>query len=220
MEVRWKWWSILVLKKGRWFRRNQNSRWSVEHAGPPSVLGMVGQELDATKSILKFQAKHFSTNPITKTTSWRSKASALGKMMKNLFGYIFYRISRAYFKYDGRKSYTAILGITLIQCVWLLAFIGLIARFFILPKDTKPYTSIIKTVGVVFFFLIVFINYKIYINKYNFYRSKYINEPSNQAKLHGLLIIISLILPWILIYYIANSNIGALWKWLPFFYRL
>ena len=50
---------------------------SSELTAASSITGVFATEMDITQSILKFQLKHFSVNPILNTTSWDSKASAL-----------------------------------------------------------------------------------------------------------------------------------------------
>jgi hypothetical protein len=126
--------------------------------------------------------------------------------MKDFFSYIYYRINESYFKWDGRKGFTSLLGVSMIQFMWPFVLLVLISKFTLEPTDLNRYGKAASYIGALIFFVIVFINYVVYNGKYNFYRSKWGNEERKKRIRKGILIVLLMAVPWILLPLIINSR--------------
>jgi hypothetical protein len=126
--------------------------------------------------------------------------------MKEFFGYIYYRINKAYFKWDGRAGFTSILGVSMIQFMWLFVLIVFVSKFYFLPGELEPYVKGIKYAALACLGVIILLNYITYNGKYNYYRSQWREEDRRQRITRGILIVLLMALPWILFPIIVNSR--------------
>ena len=108
------------------------------------------------------------------------------------FDYIYYRLTKFYFKWDGRTGGTGIVGVSMIQGVMLLnSFFFLYGQIYgILKRQMHPWEKWLIAVA---FFGIVYLNYRKYNGKYNKFRSYWKDESSFKRFIKGLMVIVSLI---------------------------
>ena len=91
--------------------------------------------------------------------------------MPFFFDYIYYRITKAYFKWDGREGISAIVAISVIQALLISCVAALAIRMVYARTDTAPYATVAGYFSVLILIsLIVFNRFK-YKQKYNKLRS-------------------------------------------------
>lgn len=112
------------------------------------------------------------------------------------FDYIYFRITQAYFKWDGRTGATAIIAITMVQTLILSDVSLFILRLFYSRNETKNFIFI-QWVALIISFVLLIYNYQKYSGKYNKLRFYWKDETRRVRIGKGFLVIVSLILPWI-----------------------
>jgi hypothetical protein len=117
--------------------------------------------------------------------------------MKFFFDYIYYRITKFYFKWDGRTGGTAIVAISIIQTLLLGDVVVFLTRLVLERNDTTPYSKTIACIFGGMLILFVIYNYRKYNGSYNKFRSFWKEETRIQKNIKGFLVIASLIVPWI-----------------------
>ncbi|PZQ98231.1 MAG: hypothetical protein DI539_29580 [Flavobacterium psychrophilum] len=120
--------------------------------------------------------------------------------MKNIidfFDYHYYRVAKFYFKRDGIGAITALISVTSVQ-VWVLINILLFVEGLFYNEIEKfKYYKVIYFVIVIGVFLY---NRNRYKNKYLDYRERWKNEDIKLKRNRGVIIIITIILAWSLIF--------------------
>ena len=117
--------------------------------------------------------------------------------MRFYFDYIYYRITQAYFKWDGRTGTTAIIGITMIQLLVLLDIFTVIIRIRYDRDESSSFVQTGKWIIIAVYIVLFILNYKKYSGTYNKLKSHWKNESKAKRFYKGLLVILSMILPWI-----------------------
>ena len=118
--------------------------------------------------------------------------------MKGFFwGYIYYRITQAYFKWDGRNGITAVLGVSMIQVLLSADLILIFLRIIFSRQQIAPYSKYMAYPIVIIFLIVAVINDFKYKNKFASYKSVWKDEPEKEKFIKGLLVIGLLILPWV-----------------------
>lgn len=122
------------------------------------------------------------------------------------FDYVYYRLTKFYFKWDGSSGITALIAITMIQVCLIGDIIGLlIVLIFNNRKELENYPIEYLVPILVIGFLIR--NYFRFDGQYKYLRDYWSAEDDNIKLLKNLLVIISIILPWV-----PMLLIGAYWK--------
>lgn len=117
--------------------------------------------------------------------------------MNFFFDYIYYRITKFYFKWDGRTGGTAIVAISMIQTLIVGDIAVFLVRLFVDRSDTASYS---KAIGYFFAIMLIFFvlyNYRKYNGRYNKFRSVWKEETREKKLIKGFLVIASLVVPWI-----------------------
>lgn len=113
------------------------------------------------------------------------------------FDYIYYRITKFYFKWDGRTGATGLISVVMIQSLVIIDIGVSILRLFKTREETTVYLPYGKWIIIFLFLVLLIYNYRKYNGKYNVFRFHWKDEPGKTYLLKGLLVILSLILPWI-----------------------
>jgi hypothetical protein len=123
------------------------------------------------------------------------------------FDYIYYRLTKFYFKWDGSTGITAVIGVSMIQTLLLADVTIVMIRLIWEGADYKPYSKVIANSFVAILFLFIIINNWKYNGNYDKFCLLWKHESRNIKLVKGLLVIFSLILPWVPIFLI-----GMYWK--------
>jgi H+/Cl- antiporter ClcA len=120
-------------------------------------------------------------------------------MQNFFFDYIYYRLLQFYFKWDGRNGITAVIGVSMIQCLVLVDVMLWGERFIYSKKQiiSDQNAKMVAYLGVAVLFGLIAFNYFKYRNKFNSFRNRWKQESSRSRRLKGFAVLACLILPWI-----------------------
>jgi hypothetical protein len=127
------------------------------------------------------------------------------KKISIFFEYLYYRITKAYLKWDGDEGITAIIAISMLQTLLIGDLIIFIIRLFLDRGETLEYAKIASGVGVGMFLLLGFINFSKYRKKFEEYQLRWSNENKSKRRIRGVLIVVSLIIPWLILIYFGRT---------------
>ncbi len=119
------------------------------------------------------------------------------------FDYIYYRITKFYFKWDGRTGATAIVTISLIQILLLIDVGVILMRLFYDRDVTQTFIPTGKIVICVAFITFSALNYNRYNGSYNKYRFRWKDESESSKILKGFLVLLSIVLPFVPVMLVA-----------------
>lgn len=114
------------------------------------------------------------------------------------FEYIYYRLTRLYFKWDGRKGITSIISIAMIQMVLLMILTGLLLLIFFRVDIIFEYIDFYKYFIGFSYVLFLVLAYRKYTGRYNQLRLRWKNESRKIFYFKGLIVLLSLVVPWVL----------------------
>jgi hypothetical protein len=126
------------------------------------------------------------------------------KKISIFFEYLYYRITKAYYKWDGDEGITAIIAISMLQTLLIGDFIIFIIRLFLDRGETLEYAKIASGIGVGVFLILGFVNFLKYRKKFDEYQLKWGNENKIKKRIRGVLIVVSLIIPWLILVYFGR----------------
>ncbi|MFI5452038.1 hypothetical protein ACHMWN_07745 [Pedobacter sp. UC225_61] len=126
--------------------------------------------------------------------------------MKKVFAYIFYSMTKFYLKWDGKKGIVAVCGVSMIQTLLLADLCIFLMKFYFEQDEIKPYSKIVSYFFGLFFFILSTINEYYYKNKYDKFRLYWKDETDSQKISRGFLVVVSLIVPWVLLFFIMKIN--------------
>jgi len=129
------------------------------------------------------------------------------QFINNYFNYMYYRITKAYFKWDGSTGITAIILLTLFQTMLICDVIIFIIRMFLHRSETIGYTKMATIIGAGLYILLCILNFSKYRNKYDEYKLRWEDEKTTMKIMKGILLVISLILPLIILIYFGRIQL-------------
>ncbi|MGN6639839.1 MAG: hypothetical protein ACTHJ8_13090 [Mucilaginibacter sp.] len=111
---------------------------------------------------------------------------------------------QAFFKWDGTSGSRALIGIAMIQTLLVSEIITVILRMLFLRIQLKPYFKEIALTYVIIGVIFLVLNMRKYAGKYSDYQDHWKNEPEGKRTLRGILVVLSLIAPWMLFFIMTN----------------
>lgn len=125
-------------------------------------------------------------------------------MIGKFFDYTFYRLAKKYFKTDGNSYFTALLTVSLIQFLYLLAVFAVVNKFLLgdLAYITKNRLINLLIFCMVFLPFYLF-NKRKYKRKYFTFRERWKNETKKIKIRNGILMILFIISPLVSLFLIA-----------------
>jgi hypothetical protein len=122
------------------------------------------------------------------------------KSMKNFFfDYIYYRITKVYWRWEKRNSISAVIAIAMLQSMLIYDIFLFIIRLIFSRSEMAPYSKRLAYVGVILLLIFIYYNYKKYKNRFGDLQSKWKSEPSSIRFKKGILILLCLVAPWVII---------------------
>jgi len=113
----------------------------------------------------------------------------------NLLNYIYYRVAKTYYRWDGESGITGVMAVALFVSLVLIDILGIIYlnafsnEFRLENKENAKFVGFILTTG------IIILSLKKYKNKFSFFEKKWGNEERNKKIRNGVLIVLLLLLP-------------------------
>ena len=120
------------------------------------------------------------------------------------FEYLYYRICKAFFKWDGVEGNRGIWAVTMVQT---LTVFDLILTFFSLLRGRSSlfsYSTILGMSAVVILFIVMFLNGRKYDGRYQEFDARWKDEPENKKILKGFLVLLVMVVPWIGLFLISK----------------
>jgi hypothetical protein len=117
--------------------------------------------------------------------------------MKYFFDYHYYRVAKFYYKRDGSSATTALISVSAVQGWIIIKILIFIKELFFQDINLKKYGWIIFLIVMVGILIYNNIRYK---NKYQELRNRWINENRKDKTINGLIIILTIIFSWLLIF--------------------
>lgn len=117
--------------------------------------------------------------------------------MKDFFDYHYYRVAKFYYKRDGADATTALISVSAVQA-WILINLLLFIKELFFQDIKLKYGWIIFLIIMVGTLIYNNIRYK---NKYQQLRNRWINENRKDKATNGLIIILTIIFSWLLIFF-------------------
>ncbi|GEN74255.1 hypothetical protein [Chryseobacterium lathyri] len=117
-------------------------------------------------------------------------------MIKDFFDYHYYRVAKFYYKRDGADATTALISVSAVQ-TWIIINVLLFIKELFFQNEKLKYGWI------VFLFIMIGIliyNKRKYKNKYLELRNKWVSEKKKEKTVNGLIIILTIIFSWCLIF--------------------
>jgi hypothetical protein len=118
------------------------------------------------------------------------------------FDYIFYRVCKAYEKRSKTKEVYGVTIISLTLTILLIDIIFILSKIIIPFSRYKIYSQRYEYVFITFLIIIGLFSYFRYIRKFEILDGYWKNEVKNSRILKGYVVLISLIAPWICLYFI------------------
>lgn len=112
------------------------------------------------------------------------------------FDYIYYRITKAYYKWDGEPGYTSLIGISMIQLLLIMDFFVIILRLLYERNVTKNFLLEGKIVIIIIFIILNIYNYRKHKGTYKELIAYWKYEDKATRIKKGMLVLLTLIIPW------------------------
>lgn len=126
--------------------------------------------------------------------------------MIKIFDYIYYRLNKFYYKWDGKNGSTSAIGLSMIQAMTIVSIFIMILRIFFTKIQMQNFTQHIIWGCTLIFIFFVILNTIIYKNKYFHLDEYWKKETIQQKRIHGFLVILALVFPWVLFFLIGFVN--------------
>lgn len=123
-----------------------------------------------------------------------------------IFDYIYYRITKAYFKWDGRTGFTGILLVSMMQVMTISAVIMFFIAKLYTVAETTPHKRTMVNVFLAFSILLTVLNYRHYNGRYNSLKRRWKEEADLQKFQRGILVVLGVALPWIIVVVIVANR--------------
>lgn len=121
-----------------------------------------------------------------------------------MFDYIYYRLTKFFYKSDGEFAARAVIILSVGQGLVIGGIITMIARLF-LTRDEIYDLEIGGREGVVVYFILCLSNHLYYRNRYKLFDERWGNsETIQQKKIRGLLVLLAVLSPFLLLYLVTS----------------
>lgn len=131
------------------------------------------------------------------------KTSSMQKIMI-LFDYVYYRLNKFYYKWDGENGTTSSIGVTMLQSMLIVNTVIVILKICISKQQLQHNGENLKFGYILLFIILNIYNFKFrYHNKYNLLQEYWKNETKKQKTQRGFMVVLALVLPWLFIISLA-----------------
>lgn len=124
------------------------------------------------------------------------------KKINIIFDYIYYRLNKLYYRWDGENGTTSIIGVSMFQSMIIGNTILIILKIILTKEELRNFPRFFLIVIVIFIIFQIY-NYFRYKNKYFLLKERWENETKKERIQRGILVILALVLPWAFIIALA-----------------
>ena len=105
--------------------------------------------------------------------------------MIKIFDYIYYRLNKFYFKWDGENGSTSVIGLSMIQAMLIGNIFLIFLRCIFTKSEVQNHKHLLSSCVVLLFIGFVILNFILYKNKYFNLKKYWDNETIQQRKFRG-----------------------------------
>ena len=116
-------------------------------------------------------------------------------MIKCFFDYVFYRIAKFYYKWDGSGASTATVGLSLVQVLYVGLVISGTIRSIYSRNETSPYSKTMGAIGAGILIVLIILNSIIYKDKYVLLRRRWGTESNPRKFVRGMGVLFFMLFP-------------------------
>ena len=127
-------------------------------------------------------------------------------ILLKLFDYIYYRLNRFYLKRDNDSTFTAAMGVSMIQSMIILLIGMVFTRLLSTRTKFLEFGTPLTIIFSILFILLLIINMNRYRDKYSLFANRWSNEDIFTRQIRGLLVVVALLFPVILMVLFAIVN--------------
>ena len=109
--------------------------------------------------------------------------------------YIYYRVTKAYMKWDGETGITGIMVVAMIVSLTIIDIWGFIHVFFFFDTYGNQYKEEAKLIGLIFMFFILVFFFIRYRKRYPRLKKRWQHETKIQHNIRGIGVILAIALP-------------------------
>jgi hypothetical protein len=120
--------------------------------------------------------------------------------MNAIFDYVYYRINKAYFKWDGRNGATSIITVSMVQSMVLGDIIALTLKEILTKEELNSKAKLIAYTWAVIFIVLLVLNLFKYKNRYNALKRKWKDESELIRTVRGFGVFFIVLFPWLVLY--------------------
>ncbi len=124
--------------------------------------------------------------------------------MKFYFDYFYYRIMKLFLRYPSDRGVRAITLISLMQSMLIISIIESSLPLFLRKDDIAMVLSQISWFILLVVLCLFFYNFQNYQGRYNEFDENWKSEANPKKAIKGLLIIISLLIPFVIYAYVTS----------------
>src|SRR5690606_1250061 len=124
------------------------------------------------------------------------------KKINIIFDYIYYRLNKLYYRWDGENGTTSIIGVSMFQSMIIGNTILIILKIILTKEELRNFPRFFLIVIVIFIIFQIY-NYFRYKNKYSVLKERWKNETKKEYIQRGILVLLALVLPWVFIIALA-----------------
>jgi len=124
------------------------------------------------------------------------------KKINIIFDYIYYRLNKLYYRWDGENGTTSIIGVSMFQSMIIGNTILIILKIILTKEELRNFPRFFLIVIVIFIIFQIY-NYFRYKNKYSVLKERWENETKKEYIQRGILVLLALVLPWVFIIALA-----------------
>ena len=131
------------------------------------------------------------------------KTNSMQKIMI-LFDYVYYRLNKFYYKWDGENGTTSSIGVSMLQSLLIVNTVIVILKICISKQQLQHNGENLKFGYILLFIILNIYNFKFrYNNKYALFKEYWKDETKKQKIQRGFMVVLALVLPWLFIISLA-----------------
>lgn len=131
------------------------------------------------------------------------KTSSMQKIML-LFDYVYYRLNKFYYKWDGENGTTSSIGVSMLQSLLIVNTVIVFLKICMSKQQIHNAGDNLKFGYILLFIILNIYNFKFrYHNKYDLFKEYWKDETKKQKTERGFMVVLALVLPWLFIISLA-----------------
>jgi len=119
--------------------------------------------------------------------------------INHFFEYHYYRVAKFFFKRDGTNALSALLSVSSVE-FWIILNILIFFESLLFEHHKRKLFLYEKVFIFILFSAVIYYNYRKHHKQYLKYRERWKDEPKKKSVLNGIIVILTLLISWGLIF--------------------